>query len=101
MMEKTSPTFSTATGLGNDEVWNMMEDKEGNIWFSSEGYGVYKYNGNSFENFGEEEGLKVKAVQTIYQDKFGQIWAGGGGGLFKLDGKKFIEVKRNDDWYGC
>ncbi|MCB0663823.1 MAG: hypothetical protein KDC24_13840 [Saprospiraceae bacterium] len=98
---KTFTNFSTATGLGNDECWNMLEDKEGNIWFSSEGFGVYKYNGKTFENFSVKEGLEVKAVQTIYQDHNDKIWVGGGGGLFRLEGDKFINITRKGPWDNC
>ena len=71
---------------------------DGNIWMSSEGYGVYRYDGKSFRNFGENEGLGVKAVQTIFQDKDEVIWVGGGGGLYRFDGIFFVNVTRNGPW---
>jgi len=94
--------FNENTGIGNNEVWNIYEDKSGNIWFSSEGFGVYRYDGNTFTNFGENEGLGIKAVQTIYEDSKGRLWIGGGGGLYRFDGRGgFINVTRDGLTDGC
>ncbi|MEM1320925.1 MAG: two-component regulator propeller domain-containing protein [Bacteroidota bacterium] len=91
-------TFNSRNAIGNDEVWNIYEDRKGNIWISSEGYGVYCYNGKDFRNFSTEEGLMVRAVQTIFEDREGRFWVGGGGGLFRLDGESFVNVKKEGPW---
>ena len=84
--------------IGNDEVCVVYEDKKGNIWFSSEGFGVYCYDGTSFTNFFKKQGLNVGAVQTILEDREGRLWVGGGGGLYRFDGKRFINVTKNGPW---
>jgi ligand-binding sensor domain-containing protein len=90
--------FAAPDDIGDNEVWNVYEDRQGNIWFSSEGYGVYRYDGKSLENFSEKEGLGVRAVQSIHQDRAGKLWFGGGGGLYRLDGDTMVHVKRNGPW---
>jgi hypothetical protein len=72
---------------------------------SSEGYGVYRYtpaenetSGGSFTNFSKEQGLGVRAVQTIFEDKEGRFWVGGGGGLYRFNGKSFVNVKKYGPW---
>ncbi|MBK8499997.1 MAG: hypothetical protein IPL52_14540 [Flavobacteriales bacterium] len=91
--------YSTANGaIGNDEVWTMRVDSRGDVWFSSEGYGVYRYNGRTFSNYAKKEGLGVGAVQTVMEDTKGRIWVGGGGGLYRLEGGAFINVRRNGPW---
>jgi ligand-binding sensor domain-containing protein len=88
--------------IGNNEVWNVYEDKKGDIWFSSEGFGVYRFDGKTLTNFGEKEGLGIKAVQTIYEDSKGRLWIGGGGGLYRFDGKDtFFNVTRDGLTDGC
>ncbi|GJM31178.1 MAG: hypothetical protein DHS20C18_01790 [Saprospiraceae bacterium] len=87
-------------------VTDIMEDKQGNIWFCRSGYGVCKYNGDSFTQFTKEDGLSSNCVQTIQEDKQGNIWFGsrvaerdnpdadkrtGDGGLNRFDGKTFIQ----------
>ena len=98
--------------IGNDEVCVIYEDRAGNIWFSSEGYGVYRYDPtaeqegrNPFTNFSEEQGLGVRAVQTIFEDREGRFWVGGGGGLYRYDpevgktgGKSFYNVTKEGPW---
>jgi ligand-binding sensor domain-containing protein len=100
---KTFTVFNQQEGkIGNNEVWNIYEDKKGNIWFSSEGFGVYRFDGENLTNFGEKEGLGIKAVQTIYEDSKGRLWIGGGGGLYRFDGKDtFFNVTRDGLTDGC
>ncbi len=84
--------------IGNDEVCIIFEDRAGDIWFSSEGYGVYRYNGDSLVNYNLDDGLGVRAVQTIFEDREGRFWVGGGGGLYRFDGASFFQVTRSGPW---
>jgi ligand-binding sensor domain-containing protein len=85
-------------------ISEIIEDQQGNIWFSRDGYGVCKYNGKSFTQFTKKEGLVSNNIQEILEDKNGNIWFGsrvvehdnpdttrrsGEGGLSKFDGKAF------------
>jgi len=83
------------------EVWSIYQDSKGNIWFPTEGHGIYKYDGNQFVNYGYEEGIKSKVIQTIYEDHFHSIWVGGVNGLYRLSGDKFIEVTSEGPWFDC
>ena len=40
-----------------------MEDKKGNLWFTSGMNGVYFYDGKTFKNFTEKDGLANNAVR--------------------------------------
>ncbi|MCX2745477.1 hypothetical protein OO013_16475 [Mangrovivirga sp. M17] len=94
--------FSHTNGdIGDDEVCVVFEDKTGNIWFSSEGFGVYRFDGQTLKNFGVSEGLKIRAVQTIYEDENGLLWIGGGDGLYFFDGTHFARVTRDGPWEKC
>ena len=42
--------FTTQDGLCNNDVGSILEDKNGNIWFGTEG-GVCRYDGQSFNYF--------------------------------------------------
>ena len=84
--------------IGNNEICVIHEDKAGTIWFSSEGFGVYCYDGQSFSNFSEKQGLGVKAVQAIFEDREGRMWVGGGGGLYRYDGDRFVHVTKHGPW---
>jgi len=101
---KSFTNYTAGNGdIGNNEVWTMHEDSAGSIWFSSEGYGMYRFKDNRLSHFGKEEGLPIRAVQSIFEDKKGRLWVGGGNdGLHFFDGKRFIQVNRDGPWRpGC
>ena len=53
MMAKTFKTLTKVDGLPNNNLYPILEDKSGNIWFSSVGMGLYRYDGKAFTNFSE------------------------------------------------
>lgn len=59
----------------------ITEDKEGNIWFGSNGRGVWKYNGKDFEWFHEGNGLSFNYVHSLFCDSKGRVWIGTGNGV--------------------
>lgn len=87
-------------------VTEIMEDRQGNIWFSRSGYGVCKYDGKTFTHFTKKDGLASNCVQAMEEDGQGNIWFGsrvaekdhpeadkrtGDGGLNRFDGKTFVQ----------
>lgn len=91
----TSQHFTTLNGrILNDEVCAIHEDSDGYIWFSAEGYGVYRFDGEDLINYSTDQGLGVRAVQTILEDSKGRLWVGGGGGLYLKQGERFVNVTK-------
>ena len=86
--------FTEEDGVQGLEAWDLYEDSEGNIWFPTEGYGVYRYSPpeqgvpnqtHSITNFYEEDGLLSGGIQSTHEDRQGNIWLGGWMGLFRFD----------------
>lgn len=71
--------------------WPQLQDKNGNIWFSSWG-GAYRYDGNTFTSFAAKDGLPSE-VTRIIEDKKGNLWFGASDGLRRYDGKTFTHFK--------
>lgn len=70
---------------------NIFQDKVGNIWFASNGNGVYRYDGKSVVNFSQADGLCDNFVQCTIQDRQGDLWfATRFGGVSRFDGKSFV-----------
>jgi len=59
-----------------DWITEIMEDKQGNIWFGRDGYGACKYDGAAFTHFTKKDGLPSNNVQVIEEDQQGNIWFG-------------------------
>ncbi len=57
-------------------VTEIIEDKQGNIWFARDGYGACKYDGNSFTQYTKKDGLVSNSIQEILEDRNGNIWFG-------------------------
>jgi len=68
----------------------IYEDKSGDIWFGSNGGGVYRYDGNFLNNLSEKDGLCNNFVQCIHQDREGNFWFGTRfGGISFYDTRSF------------
>ncbi len=79
------------TGSSKSTIMSMIEDKKGNLWFSSDGEGVWRYDGKSFKNFNTEDGLLNNSVFCIVEDKKGNLWFGTRNtGLYCYDGKSIV-----------
>lgn len=91
-------SFTNLTSkIGSHRFWDVLEDRRGNIWFTSTDSGVYYYNtsaplsagGKSIQHFTTTDGLANNRVMSVYEDKAGIIWFGTGGGVSRYDGKSF------------
>ncbi len=70
----------------------LTADGNGNIYFSSEGYGVslLDSNGNYMQQVCTEPG---HSYEVLYRDRYGKIWAGGNGIIIYDPSKKNIIKK--------
>ena len=73
-----------------------LQDKAGNLWFSTSGEGVYRFDGKSFTNFTTKDGLNDNDVSAIIEDKAGNILFGTKSGICKYDGEKFSKYFKSD-----
>ncbi len=69
-----------------------MRDKKGRLWFGTYWKGVYRYDGNSFTNFTEKDGLQNNKVLSILEDNDGNIWLGTDEGVCRYDGRTFTNI---------
>jgi len=79
---------------GDNWAWPVLQDKNGNIWFSNWD-GVYRYDGKSFTTFTKEDGLSGNVVARMIEDKKGNLWFGGDG-LSRYYGKSFTRFTTKD-----
>lgn len=73
-----------------EHVFIIAEDNKGNIWFGDRDAGIWKFNGEEFENYTKKDGLKNDFVLSIYEDRNSKLWFGmADGSLYKFNGKTF------------
>jgi len=84
--EKTLTYFSNPDGFNNNTVYAINEDKDGNLWLGTD-QGVYKYDGKTFKNYGQKDGLSHIDIsrKSILIDQSGTIWVGTHGGVFRYN----------------
>ncbi|MBL4655773.1 MAG: hypothetical protein JKY33_08125, partial [Bacteroidia bacterium] len=80
--------FTEKDGLSNDRIYNIIESKNGDIWFGTWN-GVTKYDGKNFKTFGKKDGLESTIFYSIMEDTKGDLWLGTLGGAYKYDGTSF------------
>jgi ligand-binding sensor domain-containing protein/serine phosphatase RsbU (regulator of sigma subunit) len=81
-------TYTAEQGLYSS-IGCIFKDREGNLWFGTNGVGVSFYNGKSFQSYGVGQGLNSSVVSCIAEDSKGNFWLGSRSGLCCYDGKYF------------
>jgi hypothetical protein len=103
---KTFTHFTKKDGLCSSNVASIVEDAHRNIWFGSitsdfpkyiEEGGVSRYDGKTFTQFPEVNGLIANDIYNIYADRSGNIWIGAVRiGAYRYDGKSFTLFDKTD-----
>lgn len=87
-------SINSSKGIRNNEIANIVEDANGNIWFGTDA-GISKYSGDAIINFTLEQGIIDKSIRSIVQDDEGCLWfAGNSDGLSRFDGVHFLNFGR-------
>jgi ligand-binding sensor domain-containing protein len=65
--------FSVRDGLPSSEVYKVVQDKKGYVWFATDA-GISRFDGYVFKNFTTDDGLKDNTVLSIYNTTDNKIW---------------------------
>ncbi len=99
----TFTEYTAKDGLGGTEFWGIIIEQSGIIWITARGSttrfdpSIPLPNPKAFTVFTPANGLNC-CVQSMYQDKSGNMWWGSGQGLYRFDGDQFYQVKKNGPW---
>lgn len=87
--------YTTDDGLPSSETYDILQDKKGYIWISSDN-GVSRFDGTNFKNYGTEEGLLDKTILFMHEDYRGWIWMSTFSGNFYIHrGDTIVPFKYN------
>ncbi len=80
------------SAIKSPSFWDVLEDRNGNLWFASKDSGVYCYNGKSILHYTTRQGLSSNMALHIFEDRAGNIWFGSS----RYDGKAFRNFTTKD-----
>jgi ligand-binding sensor domain-containing protein len=85
-------------GLDSWYAFDVLEDRKRNIWIASDQSGAFRIDAKTgvITNFNTKDGLGHRRNMCVYEDKAGNIWIGGQGGLSKYDGIEFTNFTKED-----
>ena len=90
--------------IAPERVSRILEDRQGDIWFGRDGYGLTRYQPSAtlepekpaFVHFTRESGLPDNNVADLMQDAAGHLWIGTMfGGVSMYDGTSFHNFTRD------
>jgi len=93
--------FAPGDGLGDEDVYSILQDKEGCFWFGSK-TGVSRYDPHTFTTFTTADGLASSGTKSIVQDQEGNIWFSNSystldaEGVSRYDGRTFTVFTTDD-----
>ena len=77
-------------GITEISFSHLFEDQEKNLWFASEGQGLYQLQKQSIQVISKEQGLGARNVYPVFQDRSGAVWIGAWpSGLSRFNGRSF------------
>ncbi|MBL7808529.1 MAG: hypothetical protein JNN28_11965 [Saprospiraceae bacterium] len=74
--------FTTEDGLYQNQVQNIQEDENGDIWFGTGGYGVNRFNGDSISTFNYP--ANAHTPENAWRIQESDLWFYAGGGVFQF-----------------
>ena len=82
--------------FGENRIQCFMEDKDGTLWFGTDGYGITLYDGKNFSFLTMEDGLPDNNVTDLLEDDQGNVWISTMyGGISRYDGQHFTNFTQD------
>lgn len=91
-----TPLMRRTQGVASGNVRCELQDRDGHLWFSTGGEGIYRYDGRTFRNFTTADGLAHNQTSAIIQTRSGKILIGTHAGVCQFDGTTFSPLFEAD-----
>lgn len=67
--------YSVRDGLANSKVYDILQDDGGYIWLATPS-GLSRFDGESFKNYGNDDGIPENSIRALFLDSEKQLWLG-------------------------
>jgi signal transduction histidine kinase/ligand-binding sensor domain-containing protein len=84
--------FDESNGFTNYPVYDIFKDFDNNIWFGTNGAGVFRFDGDGFLILDQAQGITEPILQ-LAKEKNNTILMTGGNKLMTYNGKKISQIK--------
>lgn len=82
--------LANISGIGTNIIYSIFKDRQGRVWFATDGRGVVMYANGRYTSYDEHSGLHDKFIYSITEDLKGNTWfSTRDAGIYKFDGKEF------------
>lgn len=71
--ERSHLQFTTKDGLPGDNIYSIVQDKDGFIWIATE-TGLSRFDGKTFKNFTVKDGLPGNEITSLFVDHANRLW---------------------------
>ncbi len=79
--------YTLDDGLPQSQVYDILQDARGYIWFATYGGGAARFDGTQFELLSDlSNAPHYRVVYDIHEDKSGKLWFATGNGVLCYDG---------------
>lgn len=87
----------------DSRIWCMHEDARGDLWFGSNGAGLFRYDGERLEQHTTADGLAADTVRGIHDDGHGGLLVSTTAGVSRFDAGRWVDVEvvehaESDGW---
>ncbi|MFH0735942.1 MAG: two-component regulator propeller domain-containing protein [bacterium] len=93
---KNTKFYTTKDGLPNNILTQIRTADNGNLLLCTDGGGFSIFNGSTFTNYNQSNGLSSNSIQCCYEDSFGNIWIGSIAGLSKISNGSITNYTESD-----
>ncbi len=97
--------FTVHQGMPSDNITAAFQDRDGDLWFGTDGAGFLRYAGERFVTYTRKDGLCSDLVMNMTADAAGDLWLGTyDNGICRMDGTARITtldgLPNNTVWCG-
>ncbi len=88
--------YNVQDGLPQSQVYDIFQDSKSYLWMATQGGGVCKFDGKTFETISTRDGLPSNFIECIFEDSEDLLWFGTKTGLASHDHKKVNWSDKNN-----